>query len=382
MATTDLEKKLHKPEEDNSASSPSNGSVNQQDVEQAGTSPGQDARSIHGVKWFLAVSAMLSSTFLFSLDNTVVADIQPAVINSLGEIEQLPWMGTGFALGAVSILPWGKAYGVFSIKWLYCLTVLIFEVGSALCAAAPTIDAFILGRVIAGIGGSGMYVGCITYLAVTTTVRERPTYMGILGVIWGVGTVLGPVVGGAFADSSATWRWSLYINLPIGVLFAPAYLWILPNINFQKDTPLKDKLKQVDWFGISWFYAFMTCSIMAINFGGSYYVWDSPNEIALWILAGVFFIAFVLSQHFHPFIPRAQRLYPMHSTRRPLLVNIQMQLFFLSGILLGSAYFIPLLFQFAFGDTALEAAVRLLPYIAMTVLFSLLNGTLMTKFGY
>lgn len=106
------------------------------------------------------VISILSSTFLFALDNTIVADIQPAIIDTFGDIGKLPWLSVGFLLSAASTnLIWGKVYGQFNAKWTYILCVFIFEVGSALCGAAPNIDALIVGRAICGLGGSGMYVG-------------------------------------------------------------------------------------------------------------------------------------------------------------------------------------------------------------------------------
>ncbi|KAI4273386.1 MAG: hypothetical protein L6R38_006345 [Xanthoria sp. 2 TBL-2021] len=304
------------------------------------------ARGVHGWKWAVAVASILSSTFLFSLDNTIVADVQPAIFERFDEIDTLPWLGVAFALGsAATILPWCKAYGVFNIKWLYIFHVLLFEVGSALCGGANTMNTLIVGRAIAGVGGCGMYVGCLTYLSVTTSMQERPVYMGSTGLIWGVGTVLGPVVGGAFADSSATWRWAFYINLVIGAIFASAFFFLLPSIDLQVGVPLKEKiLKMTDWFGIAVFNVFIICFVMAVSFGGTYYEWNSGPEITFWVLGGVFFVAFCFTQ--------------------------------------TPTYYIPLFFQFALGESALKAAVRLLPFICMLVLFALLNGGLMAKFGY
>ena len=105
-------------------------------------------RDLHGIKWFIAITAILSSTLLFSLDNTVVADVQPSIVNDFGSVEKLPWLGAAFGLGSVMILPWSKAYGVFNVKWLYCAHVLMFEVGSAICGAAPNINTIIVGRTI------------------------------------------------------------------------------------------------------------------------------------------------------------------------------------------------------------------------------------------
>jgi len=147
---------------------------------------------------------MLSTTLLFALDNTIVANIQPAIINDFGHLELLTWIGTGFALGTMFILLWGKVYGVFNIKWVYIFNIFLFEAGSALCGAAPNIEALIIGRVIAGVGGSGMYSGTLSYVSVLSNDQEKPAYLAGSTVVWGIGSVLGPVVR---TPSVTTSRW-------------------------------------------------------------------------------------------------------------------------------------------------------------------------------
>lgn len=137
---------------------------------------------------------MLSTTLLFAIDNTIVANIQPSIINDFGRLELMSWIGTGFALGTMFILLWGKVYGVFNIKWVYIFNIFLFEAGSAVCGAAPNIQALIIGRVIAGVGGSGMYSGTLTYVSVLTNEQEKPAYLAGSTVVWGIGSVLGPVV--------------------------------------------------------------------------------------------------------------------------------------------------------------------------------------------
>ncbi|KAJ5712062.1 hypothetical protein N7488_006218 [Penicillium malachiteum] len=269
--------------------------------------------------WFLAVLAIFSSVFLFGLDTTAVADISPAMISRFGQADLLPWLSSGYALGAMNILPWGKSFGVFNLKRTYILTVALFEVGSAICGAAPNMTALIIGR------GSRMYLGCITYLAMTTSPREGPHYIGLVGFVWGIGTVLGPIVGGAFADSSAGWRWTFYINLLIAALFAPIYFFLLPSIGAQPTATFLQKHKQVDWVSIIFLNGFIACFVMAINF----------RDVSL-----------------------------------------------SSGVLQGAIYYIPLFFEFAKDDKALGAAVRLLPYVFMLVAGCLINAALMVRFGY
>ena len=151
--------------------------------------------------------ALLAAFLLYALDTTIVATIQPAIVNTYGRVDLVPWLAAAFALAsAASTLPWSKAFGTFSAKKLFIAGTVLFMGASALCGGAPDINAFIVGRALAGIGGTGMYMGIMTLLSVNTSEAERPRYLSLTGFWWGIGTVLGPVVGGAFAESSATWR--------------------------------------------------------------------------------------------------------------------------------------------------------------------------------
>lgn len=153
--------------------------------------------------------------FIYSLDNTITADLTPEIVNAFGSVPLLPWLSVGFMAGAVVVLlPVGKLYTKFNAKWLYIANLVVFLAASALCGAAPNMNAMIVGRVFLGVAGNGMYCGILTLLSTYTEEKERPGYLSLIGFVWGIGTVLGPVVGGAFAK--VDWRWSFYINLIIG----------------------------------------------------------------------------------------------------------------------------------------------------------------------
>ena len=142
-------------------------------------------RDITGWRWITVVLAILSSTLLFALDNTIVADIQPVIVEHFDSVSKLTWLIVEYLIGAAATnLVWGKVFGQFNAKWTYIFCVLLFEVGSAICGAAPTMDALIIGRAICGVGGSGAYMGVMTLLAATTTIHERPMYVGGTGLTW------------------------------------------------------------------------------------------------------------------------------------------------------------------------------------------------------
>lgn len=125
--------------------------------------------------------------------------------------------------------------------------------------------------------------------------------------------------------SSATWRWGFYINLPIGALFAPFILFLLPSKDLQPKTPFKEKLKQNDFLGIIVFAGWNICFAMAINFGGILYSWNSPKEIVLWVMVVVLMAAFIMTQIYHPFVEAKHKLYPTHLLKNWKLLNLQWQ---------------------------------------------------------
>ena len=129
-------------------------------------------------------------------------------------------------------LPFGLVYKYYSTKWVLIILVAIFEIGSLVCALAPNSNALIVGRVLAGAGGTGIYLGGLNHFSALTTRHERGGYLAGTGFIWGLGAILGPVVGGSFADSSATWRWGFYINLILFAFIGPVLVFLLPSIGF------------------------------------------------------------------------------------------------------------------------------------------------------
>ncbi|KAJ5626420.1 hypothetical protein N7528_003847 [Penicillium herquei] len=339
-------------------------------------------RSITGLKWTLAYAAVLSTVFLFALDGTIVAALQPSIVETFKTESDLSWIGVSFMLGDTAILLLGKAFGNFNIKWLFISCLVTFEVGSAVCGAAPTMGALIVGRVIAGVGGCGVYVGGLTFVALLTTDHERPLYLAGIYCVWGIGCVLGPIIGGAFAQSSATWRWGFYINLPIAAVFAPAQLFCLPAIRPQPDKSFMERIRSFDWIGTIVFLAGATCFSMALSFGGSEYAWSSGSEVTLLVMTGVLFIVFVLVTIFHPGVLAENKLLPVGFMRTADLITLPIQSAIVAGVMYTSIYYVPLLFQFTKSDSALEGGVRMLPLICALVFFALLNATFMPKLGY
>ncbi len=272
-------------------------------------------------------------------------------------------------------------YGQFNAKYLYLISVLLFEVGSAMCGGANSMDTLIIGRAIAGWGGAGLYIGVMTFLSVMTTTHERPTYIGFTGVVWGLGTVLGPIVGGAFADSKATWRWAFYINLVVGAVVAPIYILLIPSIDPRPGVAMRARFRELDYVGAVLIMGAFISGTMAISFGGVLYEWNSGRIIGLFVCSGVLFIMFGVQQTFTLLTTLERRVFPVHFLRRRSMLLLFALAACAITTLFVPLYFVPLFFQFVRGDSALMAGVRLLPYVVFLVVAAVLNGALMSKYG-
>ncbi|PNP56718.1 hypothetical protein THARTR1_03414 [Trichoderma harzianum] len=346
-----------------------------------------DVRKAKGVstwKWVLTLITVYVTGALYGLDTTVAADVQGTVLEQFGEPEKLAWIGVGFPLGSVAvILSMGKAYGIFDVKWLFFATAVMFEVGSAICGAAPNMNALIIGRVIAGAGGAGIYLGGLNILSLLSSPRERPLYIAGTGVSWGVGTILGPIIGGAFAESSATWRWkAFYINLVIFAVTCPVYIFAIPSLDPQPTLKLLQRLAAVDWLGTVLNAAIYAVWVLALTFGGAEWAWSDGRTIACFVTCGVLIILFGLQQRFKIFTTKAQRIFPAGFLLSRSLVLQHFATACTTTTIFAPVYYIPLFFQFTRDDGAISAAVRLLPFICVTIFCIMFNGTLMPKFGY
>ncbi|KAI9875888.1 MAG: hypothetical protein M1830_007829 [Pleopsidium flavum] len=356
--------------------------------------PAKAPRNVSGPLWWLVVLSILSTTFLFSLDNTIVADVQPSIVRQFDATEELPWLSVAFLLGAASTnLFWGQCYGQFDAKYIYILCIILFEIGSAVCGAAPSMDALIVGRAICGLGGAGMYTGVMTLLTVTTLPHERPIYFGLCGLTWGTGTILGPIIGelvvtsqrggleiSGKADNALGWRFAFWINLFVGGVCAPVYLLLLPRADPRPTVSFKDRIAQIDLPGTVLMCGIFAAGLMAISFGGSLFPWHSGRIIGLFVTAGILLIIFIIQQSIGS--TASQQLFPVQFLKSRIMIMAFLATASAATVIFAPVYFIPLYFQFVRGDIALQAGVRLLPYVAFNVTTAMANGIVMSKKPY
>ncbi|GAW12878.1 hypothetical protein ANO14919_022490 [Xylariales sp. No.14919] len=337
---------------------------------------GNKDRTIRGFRWLIICTAIYTTCTLYGLDTTIAADIQGPIVESLGHVDQLAWVGAGFPLGSVSvILLLGRFYELFNAKWNLISTVVLFEVGSAICGAAPSMNTIIVGRILAGVGGSGIYLGSLQYLTLMTSQKERGFYVSLVGAFWGLGAVLGPVIGGAFAESSATWRWAFYINLPIGALTLPAFVFWLPPFHPVQGVSFQKRLATVDFVGFVLGAGTWVSFLLALTMAGGPWPWRDGRTIATFIVFGVVLTLYALQQYFSLFTTPSRRLFPGHLLRDRTQVLLYSVTAAGTTALFVVVYYLPIYFQFVNGDGAIMAAVRLLPFVVVAVAANISAGS-------
>ncbi|KAL2021886.1 hypothetical protein VTK56DRAFT_6481 [Thermocarpiscus australiensis] len=341
-------------------------------------------RPIHGIKWLLVCAALYIMAFLYGLDATIAADVQGPVIEAFGQVDQLAWIGAGFPLGSVAVqLLNGNLYGNFNLKYVYIGGTVTFMVGSAICGAAPSMSALIVGRVLAGAGGSAIYIGELNYFTLLTAPKERGLYISLIGLVWSVGAVIGPVIGGAFAESSATWRWAFYINLVIGAVGIPIYIFYLPSLHFSSDKlPIRERIARFDFLGFVLIGATWILFTVSFTLAGGRWPWSDGRTIALLVVLGILLLASIAQQTFSILTTPSNRAFPAHLLRSRTQILLFIATACATTSLFVTTYYIPIYFQFVHSDTAMQAAVRLLPYIAITAALSVASGHLLSRIRY
>jgi MFS family permease len=203
----------------------------------------------------------------------------------------------------------------------------------------------------------------------------------MLGISWGLGSILGPLIGGGFAASSASWRWAFYINLPLAAVMLPIHIFLLPLYNPRPSVPGITKLLQIDWLGATLNAVVFTLFVVVLTLGGSTWSWKSAGPIALWIIFGLSLILYVLQQAFAIGTSPQRRLFPIQFLRSRTMILLYTGTSAAITGLVVPIYYLPLFFQFTRGDSAIQAAVRLLPFICTFFFFIMLTGLLLPILG-
>ncbi|GAW18492.1 hypothetical protein ANO14919_079680 [Xylariales sp. No.14919] len=334
-----------------------------------------------GFAFGITLFALFISLFCVALDSTIIATAIPRITDQFHALQDVGWYGSSYLLTKCAFqLPFGKTFRFFSLKWTFLAALLIFEVGSVLCAAAQSSAILIVGRTIAGIGCAGISSGGLIIIANITPLEKRATYQSLYGGIFGIASVVGPLVGGAFTDK-VSWRWCFYINLPLGAVSAAFIIFSLrlpPKPNPFKEQGVRSLLWNLDPVGFVFFVPSIISLLFALQWGGTTYAWHSGQIISLFVIFGATLLAFIGSQ---AWLGEGGTV-PSRIAKQRTIFASSLFTFFLAGTFFLLSYFIPIYFQAVKGDTALQSGIHTIPLILSNVIGILFAGFGTSKVGY
>ncbi|KAK8869058.1 major facilitator superfamily protein [Apiospora arundinis] len=330
-----------------------------------------------GPRFWAILGVLALASLLTSLEATITSTVLPVIIEDLGGGIDYIWVANAYFLTMAALQPmFGQLSNVFGRRWPMIFSTASFILGSGICGGATNMAMLISGRVIQGIGGSGISVLVETIICDLVPLRERGTYMAIVFGMISIGTALGPLFGGLIVTYS-TWRWAFYLTLPIG---GPALvlLFVFLHVNYDKSSTLATKLASLDWLGNAVFIGASSSVLIALSWAGGAHPWSS-YQVLVPLLVGMAGLTGFVALEGSSFA--ANPMMPLHlfSSR---ITSAIFAITFLHGVVtIWALYFLPVYFQGVLGATPYRSGIMILPTILALLPAAIAGGLLLTKFG-
>ncbi len=313
--------------------------------------------------------ALMLGMFLASLDQTIVSTALPTIVGDLGGLNHLSWVVTAYLLASTVSTPiYGKLGDMYGRKGVFQAAILVFLAGSMLAGLSQSMAELIAFRAVQGIGAGGLIVSAQAIIADIVSPRERGRYMGLMGAVFAVSSVAGPLLGGFFVDN-LSWRWVFYVNVPIG---AVAVVIVALRLHLH----VVHHRHRIDYLGAALLAGGVTALILVTTWGGNEFAWGSGTIIGLTVAGLALLVAFVWQERraTEPVIPLG--------LFRSRIFNVSSAMGFSIGMaMFGAIVFIPLYLQLVYGASPTSSGLRMIPLMAGLLVAAILSGRLISRIG-
>jgi EmrB/QacA subfamily drug resistance transporter len=308
--------------------------------------------------------------FLGALDQTIVGTAMPRIISDLGGFTEYTWITTAYIItSAVAVPITGKLTDIYGRKYFYIAGLTIFVLGSVLCGLSQSMSQIIFFRGLQGIGAGVMMANAFTVIGDLFPPAERGKYQGFISAVFGLSSVIGPMLGGYITDS-LSWHWVFFVNVPLGAIVISLFIFFFPN--FRADT-LKHR---VDYAGVVLLILGVVPFMLALSWGGVQYAWGSVQIIGMFAFSAVSAALFVWVE-----LRSQEPIIPLGIFKDRIVAVSSVMIFLTSAGMFGSIIFIPLYFQGVLGASATSSGTFVTPMMLGTVVGSAISGQLLSRAG-
>jgi EmrB/QacA subfamily drug resistance transporter len=314
-------------------------------------------------------AALMLGMFLAALDQTIVSVALPTIVGDLGGLSHLSWVVTSYLLASTVSTPlYGKIGDMYGRKPVFQAAILIFLAGSMLAGLSQSMAELIGFRALQGIGAGGLMVGAQAIIADIVPPRERGRYMGLIGAVFAVASVAGPLLGG-FIVGHLSWRWVFYVNMPVGAVAVA-----IVALRLHLHTP--HVRHKIDYLGAALLSGGVGALTLFVTWGGNQYAWSSDVIVLLAVVGVALLVLFVWQE------TRATEPIVPLSLFRSRVFNVSSSIGFLVGFaMFGALVFIPLYLQIVYGADAQSSGLRMIPMMAGILTMAITSGRTISRIG-